>query len=471
LVNASPPVSVLVCTRDRTELVTQCVRAILASLRAEDEVIVVDAGSGGVPDAMARLEEPRLRWITTPLPGKTRQLNLGIRHAHNEVIAITDDDCLIAPGWISAMAAPFLERDLGLAFGPTEGLSRLPGAPPETPPPGPAPTAMWRFSHGAAMAVRRAAAIDAGGFDERLGPGTRLPGGEEADLLLRMQSRGWRCFVADAPAIRHVEWRTSSQEVRNLLVYERGAGAWIGAAIRRGSPTALPAIMTRLRYQCAHLRTPGVFALRAEIAFCSGLAYGLRLTSRRFLKALDETPDPRPPADPSAGARPIERIPWPSVYGRRCLCLTEQQWLPGELNRRRASEVVVLNPRDATVDELTLPALGRFDLVVAHDLAGASDPVRLLRALAAVCEFQLLSIERIHLWLTLLGRRKPYVARDRGQRPFVMNGAAHRRMLAAGGFEVQVIARPWIVRNGAGGRYAERAILTHPANLLDYSAR
>jgi hypothetical protein len=44
-------------------------------------------------------------------------------------------------------------------------------------------------------------------------------------------------------------------------------------------------------------------------------------------------------------------------------------------------------------------------------------------------------------------------------------------MLAAGGFEVQVIARPWIVRNGAGGRYAERAILTHPANLLDYSAR
>lgn len=455
---ASPPATVIVCTRDRGQLLTECVREIMADLRTHDELIVVEAQSVGIPDLATRHEDPRLRWIAAAQPGKSRQLNLGIRHAHNKVVVITDDDCLVPAGWISAMAEPFLERDVGIAFGSVDGLTRLPGPAPELPGPGPAPADVWRFSHGAAMAIRRQAVIDAGGFDERLGPGARVHG-EEADLMLRMHSAGWRCFVADAPPVRHVEWRTPGEEVRNRLVYERGAGAWVGAAIRRGSASAAATIVSRLRYQGAHLRTPGAFALRAEIAFCSGVATGLGLTPRRFLPAADQQ---APPASKPhvIGARPIERLPWPGVYGRRCLCLANDEQLAFELDRRQAGEVTVLRPRDTGLGDLTASQIGRFDLVVAHDLAGADEPVRWLRALASICDSHLLSIERIHLWLTLLGRRRPYVARHA-----VMNGSAHRRLLEAAGLEVQLAGRPWIVRDAGGHRYAERAILTRPANL------
>jgi GT2 family glycosyltransferase len=458
---------VLVCTRGRGSLVTQCVRTILAALGTDDELLVVDADPPGESGPPMQPDDPRCRWISAPQPGKSRQLNLGIREARNDILVITDDDCMVAPGWIAGMAHSFLEGDVGIAFGRVEGLTRLSGPRPETPLPGPARRDMWRFSHGAAMAVRRQAALQAGGFDERLGPGTPLHG-EEADLLLRIESAGWRCFVADAPPVQHVEWRTAAEDLRNLVVYERGGGAWVGAAIRRGSPSAAGPVITRLRYQCGHLQTPGVFTLRAEIAFCSGLAAGLRLRPRRFLHGTEDQSAARPASEPGiglTGSRPVESFPWPSVTGRRCLCLTEDERVPEELERRQASEVTILRPAEAAVEDLTAGKLGRFDLVVAHDLAGAKEPGRWLGALAAVCDSHLMSIERIHLGLTLLGRGHPYVARDRRQEQrLVMNGAAHRRLLEAADLQIQLLARPWIVHESGGQRYAERAILTRPAN-------
>src|SRR3546814_4062134 len=94
------------------------------------------------------------------------------------------------------------------------------------------------------MALRRHAAIEVGGFDERLGPGAPLHG-EEHDLVLRLYEAGWQGVVADAPVVEHLDWRDDSERLANLLVYSRGAGAFLGAALRRSPKAAAPLVVDR----------------------------------------------------------------------------------------------------------------------------------------------------------------------------------------------------------------------------------
>ena len=78
----------------------------------------------------------------------------------------------------------------------------------------------------------KAAFEKVGGFDERLGPGAPVHG-EEHDVVLRMLETGWTAVVAAAPAVEHLEWRDEEGRARNLVVYSQGAGAFLGAAVRR----------------------------------------------------------------------------------------------------------------------------------------------------------------------------------------------------------------------------------------------
>jgi GT2 family glycosyltransferase len=427
---------VLVCTRGRGALVRECLAAVKAALGPADELLVVEAETAEAQSLVERLKDDRCGWLSAPSPGKSRQLNYGIRAARGELVLITDDDCVVPPDWIDAMAAPFAEPDVGIAFGPVDGLTQLPGSAPVRLRSGPAPAHAWAFSHGAAMAVRRAAAFDVGGFDERIGPGTPVHG-EEADLLLRMESAGWQCWVLDSPPVRHLEWRTEEQDRHNLLVYERGGGAWVGAAVRRDPRGAAGAIVARLRYQAGHFRGSELkFALASQASFAAGLAAGLRLAPARFLDAGADAERP-PGRDP-------RKLPWPALHGRSCLVISAAGTIAAELRLRGAIEVVELAP--------PTPPGREFDVIVAERLFDATDdPLAAFRALAPSCREALLSIERIDLLRSVTARGRP---RDRG----ALNGAAHRQLLEDAGFEPRLASRPWRAANGL-----QRAVLAYPA--------
>lgn len=461
--SSRPAATVLVCTRGRGELVGQCVAAIASSLGPSDELLVIEAESSAARTVVQALNDPRCWWLASPRPGKSRQLNLGIRSASNDVILITDDDCVIAPGWIDAMAAAFLEPDVGIGFGPVDGLSQAGGLQPaQRLPTGPAPPEIWAYSHGAAMAIRRVAGLEVGGFDERLGPGATIHG-EEADLLLRMQAAGWRCWGIDAPPVQHLEWRTDEEDLQNLLVYERGGGAWVGAALRRDPGAAADAIRTRLRYQAGHFSSPSSrrFAVRALASFGSGVAAGLRLAPQRFVESGPEPAASKPPT----GTDPL-RLLWPAVRGRRCLGLELQNGaIKAELERRGADELVELRLED--FDRLATGDFGAFDVVVAAGLLSwIEEPLRALTAIRTACRGQLLSIEPLEARLSLTARGRPAQRFVRGAHDVtrIMNGAAHRELLASGGFEVQIASRPWLAAHDPGS-VAPRGEL-HPLRAL-----
>lgn len=276
-------VSGLICTKDRRALLGEAVRSLAVALGDDGELVVVAAGADtGLEDL-----GPATRVLRSSRPGKSRQLNQGLLDVGGDLVVCIDDDCRVEPDWVGAMAAPFEDPAVGAVFGPVRGLD---GAGREVGPgelvPGPAPARTWHYANGAAMALRRAAVLEVGGLDERLGPGAALHG-EEHDLVLRLVEAGWLIAIADAPAVEHVGWRTPAERHRNLLVYSRGAGAFIGAALRRDPARWWRLPVRRLRYELRQWRfwreEGPSFGPRVTVAFLRGLLAGLRLEPRRWL--------------------------------------------------------------------------------------------------------------------------------------------------------------------------------------------
>jgi hypothetical protein len=305
------------------------------------------------------------------------------------------------------------------------------------------------------MAISRRALLEVGGFDERLGPGTGITAGEEADLLARLEAAGWRAWTADAPVVRHIDWRDARQELENALAYERGGGAWVGAALRRGPLLTRRRIDLRLRYQLGHFRSdvsPG-FALRAQLAFLSGLAAGLRLAPRRFLPpppatvegpagGTDEGQDGNPHGPPDM-RHALAGLPMPAVTGRRCLVLGgANRVLAAELEQRGAAGVVSAE----ALGELDGEA---FDLVVAFGLlSGEPRPLDALARVGALCRGgHFLSVEPLRL--PLAGRLRAHGA---------LTAGAHRELVESAGFEIRNVSRIFVVHDGgvsAAGRLAQ----------------
>ncbi|MGH2951778.1 MAG: class I SAM-dependent methyltransferase, partial [Solirubrobacterales bacterium] len=179
-------------------------------------------------------------------------------------------------------------------------------------------------------------------------------------------------------------------------------------------------------------------------------------------------------------------MPWPDVAGKRCLDVgTWDGFLAFELERRGASEVVATDISDPegwdwalrfrvrgpeaiaamagektgkgfeiarralgssverteiNIYDLSPERVGSFDVVVCGSLLlHLRDPVRALEAIRSVCEGRFLSAEQVDPLLSTVHRRRPvagFGAGDRG-RWWVPNVAGHRRLVEAGGFEVE----------------------------------
>jgi glycosyltransferase involved in cell wall biosynthesis len=87
-------VSAVIPTRNRPEIVCRAVRSALCQTYKNLEiVVVVDGPNPSTAEALAALQEPRLRVMTLTIPvGGSEARNIGVRAARGEWIALLDDD-------------------------------------------------------------------------------------------------------------------------------------------------------------------------------------------------------------------------------------------------------------------------------------------------------------------------------------------------------------------------------------------
>ncbi|HEU4976358.1 MAG TPA: glycosyltransferase [Baekduia sp.] len=200
----APPATVVVCTRDRADVLADTIELVVGQGAAE--VVIVDNGStDATPDVAAALAErhPTVRVVAEPEAGLSHARNAGARAASHELLVFLDDDARPAPGWLAACARELARDGVVSAGGPIVGLW-----PEERDAAWPAPGLEPLYGildygdadrtvvapvvvYGGNWCVRRSALEAVGGFDPSfgVGPNARI-GGEEVSVTWRLQRAG-----------------------------------------------------------------------------------------------------------------------------------------------------------------------------------------------------------------------------------------------------------------------------------------
>jgi glycosyltransferase involved in cell wall biosynthesis len=101
-------ISVITPTRNRAEMLERCIDSVLAQAHTEFELLVVDDGSDdATPEFLARCSDPRVRSFRIDHAGVCAARNHGLDQARGSVIAYLDDDNLMDPLWLMAVANAF----------------------------------------------------------------------------------------------------------------------------------------------------------------------------------------------------------------------------------------------------------------------------------------------------------------------------------------------------------------------------
>ena len=248
------PITVVVPTRNRGSLITETIVSLRKLRHPEFRVIVVDQSTDDrtrLAVAEAASGDGRIRVESSSSVGSSAARNVGARLATTEVIAYTDDDCIVDPGWLSALSAEFTRGEVAAVYGRlvpyeserrtgTEVGFKAAGDRAEyssrTPP--------WYIGHGGNMAFRRPDLLAAGGFDPLLGAGGRFGACEDPDIAYRLLARGGRVVYSAAALAYHKHWKDWSAQKRMERAYGIGAGAQFAKYVRCGDLYGLRLLAT-----------------------------------------------------------------------------------------------------------------------------------------------------------------------------------------------------------------------------------
>jgi cellulose synthase/poly-beta-1,6-N-acetylglucosamine synthase-like glycosyltransferase len=332
-----PLVSVVVpSTFERVSLLERCVASLVAQDYPAFEVVLVDNrpdGSAQRAGLWARLcSDSRVSVVAEPRPGISAARNRGVSAAAGEVVAFTDDDVEVGPGWLRAIGRRFaaeprtdcvtglvLPRELetpaqiwfersgskvdqvyvsasfandrsrrgrflgGLRRNRFNVTARRDGFPDET-----VSIYSGKLGMGANMAFRTTTLRSLGGFDEALGAGSRSHGGEDLCIISRLMFGGGRLVFQPSMFVYHTHRRTLDELERQMYGYGTGYTAMVAALV------------------CGDVRH--LVGLGAYAAHAVGLA--LRRSASR-----DAGEYPRELS--KAEARGLLKGPWLYVAGRR----------------------------------------------------------------------------------------------------------------------------------------------------------
>jgi GT2 family glycosyltransferase len=155
------------------------------------------------------------------------------------VVAYIDDDCLVTEGWTAGIERAFADPRIGFVTGRVlaDRDSKLPISvvTGETPRRFDALQDPVAFGGGANMAFRRTAFEQVGGFDEHMGPATRMLAAEDQDVFWRIVRAGWAGAYDPSITVVHQQWRTTGEAVRRQFAYGIGSGAF-AVKVRRLEP-------------------------------------------------------------------------------------------------------------------------------------------------------------------------------------------------------------------------------------------
>jgi O-antigen biosynthesis protein len=245
-----PLVTVAVCTRDRTAQLAGCLDSLgRLDYPALDVLVVDNAPSDPATARLVGERYPQVRYVCEPRPGLNWARNRAIAEARGEIIAYTDDDVVVDPGWVRALAQVFarhpevmavtglvvpyeLETEAQILFERYGGFGR-------------GFERKWyradgqsggrlaeylragRFGTGANMAYRHSLFARIGGFDPALDVGTVTNGGGDLEMFFRVLQEGQALVYEPSALVRHRHRRDYAQLRRQITDFGVGFYAYL----------------------------------------------------------------------------------------------------------------------------------------------------------------------------------------------------------------------------------------------------
>jgi O-antigen biosynthesis protein len=231
-----PKVTVAVCTRDRPTDLARCLTALTQITDLEFELLVVDnaPSTDATQQVVEKLTQrfPQIRYVQEPRPGLNWARNRAILEATGEVIAYIDDDVVVDPQWVRALAEVFaqhpmvmgvtglvvpaeLETEAQVLFEQNGGFGK----------------GFWQWEYcfpngqgmhwghlgtgnlgtGANMAFRKAVFSQVGYFDPALDVGTPTHGAGDLEMFFRILKAGWGMIYEPRALVWHYHRSTYAQ--------------------------------------------------------------------------------------------------------------------------------------------------------------------------------------------------------------------------------------------------------------------
>jgi glycosyltransferase involved in cell wall biosynthesis len=282
-----PTVSVVIATLDRPGKIPQAVASVLANNYPAFDLTVVDQSTTDETGSALRevaSADPRLHYLHVTEAGLSRARNTGIRETTGDIIAFTDDDCVVSDHWVDDIVAAFAsDREGALLYGCVQPL-------PDEDNPNLTPflklEAPERLSRtdgfrvvgmGANFAARRCLFGAIGGFDETLGCGGPLRAGEDFDFAYRTYRSGAVILLRPEVSVLHDGRRERSDWPGLVRNYGIGDGAFYSKHIRCGDWYAMQMLsgrVARLGTRVAAKRIIGQWT--DEDKYLRGLFSGVR---------------------------------------------------------------------------------------------------------------------------------------------------------------------------------------------------
>lgn len=257
---APPSLSIVLCTRDREDLLRVALGSVLAAARPQDEVVVVDNAprTAATRTVVDELADPRLHYLLEARPGLSIARNTGARAARGALIAFTDDDVAVDARWVEGLVRGFTRAPgIGCVTGlvPSGELDteaqhffdrkvqwsstcapRLYDLDTNLGEGALYPYSAGIFGTGANFAISRPAFDALGGFDEALGAGAETNGGEDLDWFVRTLNAGFVIAYEPSAIVWHRHRRDLESLRDQLYGYGTGLTAYLikHALTRRG---------------------------------------------------------------------------------------------------------------------------------------------------------------------------------------------------------------------------------------------
>jgi len=249
--NAPMGISVIVCTRNRTEYLATCLETLLALDYQHYEIIVVDnAPSNG--DTFRLVAKLPVRYVLEERPGLDRARNRGISEARYNVVAFTDDDARADRFWLQAIADTLKDPAVAAVTGFV--------APAELDTPA---QAIFELGYGGMghgfrrrtlsrstlnagqllragsvgigvnMAFRRSVFQQAGEFDTALDVGTPSCGAGDIEFFYRLMATGNTVVYDPAMLVWHTHRRQLAELKKQIQDNGRSFGCYLIACFRK----------------------------------------------------------------------------------------------------------------------------------------------------------------------------------------------------------------------------------------------